>query len=390
MTFPLQFSVLQIILISITFLSAIYLTTIFRHYILRVVRLRKLSDSESFSKGGLQPVSVVIYTRDNSEQLQSLLNSVFSQNFPSEFEVIVVNDGSSEDTRDVVKAFSQFHRNLKITFIPPQAHNLSRRKLAITLGVKAASFNNLIFTNADAVIESDRWLAALATGFGDGAEVVIGHASCQAGLDDGLTGCMRRFDSLVDAVTYLSGAIGSHPYRANNYNMGFTKKAFLDNKGFSRSLNLHNGDDDIFISEIANSENTSVVLSECSIVRQDLFNPKKIHRMNKKGHIFTGKYSRRRSPLMMSSGSWCWWLWLLSSCAVVWESWFNPVIVAVIGVIAIALWCIMSITWIKISHVLCENIYGFLVPVLSLYRPVYNFFYRIGTYYRKERNYTWV
>ena len=83
-------------------------------------------------------VSVIVYADDAPERLGNLLTRIFSQRYEGKTEVIVVNDGASPDVADVVKRLSQEHTNLYQTFVPNEAHNLSRRKLGLSLGIKAA------------------------------------------------------------------------------------------------------------------------------------------------------------------------------------------------------------------------------------------------------------
>lgn len=390
MTFSFELSAYTIILLSASFISALYMVTFYRHFIMRTFRLKKIQDSVVVQKENLPDVSVVVYCRDNAEQLRNLLRSLLTQDYPTRYEVIVVNDGSSEDTKDVVNMFSTKHRNLYITFIPPQAHNLSHRKLAVTLGVKAARYDYVIFTNADAVIDSSEWLWRIAEPFSKGKDIVIGHASCVTGLDKKPGALMRRFDLLAEAAAYLGSACGKNPYRCNNYNMGYLKELFFKNKGFSKSLNLHNGDDDIFLSEIATADNTAVVLSTRSQVRCDFYNPKKIHRDMKTSHMFTSRFTSKKAGMMMSSGSWCAWIWLLTTIAAVILSYPNIFVIAIVALISLILWVIMSLSWLKLSHALNERINPWAVIFLSLYRPFYNLYFKMRSRFGSYKNYTWM
>lgn len=386
MTLSLQFNTPAIILAGIALLSAIYLLTVYRSFLMRIVRFRPAENTDS----PRVPVSVVVYCRDNAQQLRSLLPSLLEQNYDAPFEVIVINDGSSEDIKDVVNHLLLSHSNLYITYIPEQARNLSRRKLAVTLGVKAAHYPYVVLTNADAVISSTEWLSGITEPFCRGRELVIGHAAILPGKDHGLAGAWRKFDLAADAVSYLGCAVGGHPYRCTNYNVAFATSLFFNNKGFARSLNLHNGDDDIFISEIATADNTEVVISDTTRVNCDIFNPSKYYTLNKTGHAFTASFLRKSSSMIINSGP----LFLIvtigclvAAAIISWPD-VNMTIVGI--VIAATLWILLSGVWNQATRRIGVKCPRILLPAMMLWRPVVSLYFRIASRFNRQRNYTWV
>lgn len=386
MTLSLQFSTPALILAGIALLSAIYLLTVYRSFLMRIVRSRPSEKPETAKV----PVSVVVYCRDEAQQLRALLPSILNQNYDAPFEVIVVNDGSSEDVKDVVNQLLLTRSNLYITYIPEQARNLSRRKLAVTLGVKAAHYPYVVLTNADAVISSPAWLSGITEPFSRGCELVIGHAAILPGKDNGLAGAWRRFDLAADAVSYLGCAVGGHPYRCTNYNVAFATSLFFSNKGFARSLNLHNGDDDIFISEIATSDNTGVVISDDTRVNCDIFNPTKYYTLTKTGHAFTAQFLSRSSSRIMNSGPLMLAVTLGCLVAAAAISWPDAVM-AIFGlIIAVTLWIILSGVWAKTLSRIGVKCPRILLPAMMLWRPVVSLYFRIASRFNRQRNYTWV
>ncbi|MDO5395589.1 MAG: glycosyltransferase, partial [Bacteroidales bacterium] len=221
---------------------------------------------------GTEPASIVVYAQDEAESLTRLLHQLLGQRYAPGFEVIVVNEGGSEATADAVTALAVSHSNLYLTYTPDGARNLSRKKLALMLGIKAARHRVVVQTVATACIESPYWLASIMRHFADtSTEVVLGNAM-PAATDNGLGSRRRAFDFAASATSWLTSAIAGHPYRGTEYNIAYTRDIFFRNKGFSRSLNLRYGDDDIFISEIANGANTAVELSPDGLVRMAFHN----------------------------------------------------------------------------------------------------------------------
>ena len=118
------------------------------------------------NKKGKQPiseaqpgVSVIICARNEEDNLRNYLSSILEQDYPT-FEVIVINDESSDDTPVVLDRYARLYNNLHITFVPTGARIQSSKKLGLTLGVKAAKYDYLLFTDADCRPETSHWINA--------------------------------------------------------------------------------------------------------------------------------------------------------------------------------------------------------------------------------------
>ena len=255
----------------------------------------------------LMPASVIVYSQDEAEALETLLRSIMAQDYPAPMEIIVVNEGESTDVRDTVAMLQTAFPSLYLTHTPDGARSLSRKKLAITLGVKAARHDVVVLTAIGAEIRSAQWLRGMMRHFTpDGpVELVIGYAAQMPGDDTGRGARGRAFDAAVRAVRWLGAAIAGHPFRATEFNVAYTRKAFFRNKGFSRSLNLHYGDDDIFISEIARRDNTAVELSADSIVGLLAHDYGHTLRRAAVRHIFTEGHIRHRPRLWSALNALC-------------------------------------------------------------------------------------
>lgn len=332
------------ICLGVAAICLIYLLTVYYLFI-RIRYGRPKASAEDKLPG----VSVIVYARDNATDLRSTLPEILGQDYPEDkMEVIVVNDGSVEDVTDVVNYLGAEHHNLYITFVPDDAHNLSRKKLAISLGVKAAHNEVVILTCAECHPASPSWLRQMATPFATrGAKVVLGWAYIA-----GLKSSALRFDQAARGVEWLSAAVHHHPYRGTGYNLAYTREAFFQAKGFSRSLNLTYGDDDIFINQIADGDNTSVVLSPDSIMQVEYKRPAAAYRDLRLRHCFTGRRLPKWSRRLMGSGTLAAWLWL---AAVVTGTLFSlpnwgpaSLLLATIP----ALWIPLTICWRRTGRVL--------------------------------------
>lgn len=295
------------IALGATLVLSILLLTLYRRFI--TVR-DTVSPDIDIPDSELPGMSVVVYSRDDAEELQTMLETVLTQDYPQgKLDVIVVNDGSAEDVTDVVNLLSVKYRNLYITFVPQEAHNLSRKKLAISLGVKASKREVILLTTANSTPASDRWARLMAypfTSAGGKRKVVLGW-----GKISGIRSAMLRFDQVARAVTWLSAVLHMHlPYRGTRFNLAYRRDLFFEAKGFSRTLNLNNGDDDIFISQIATPENTGVVVCGDATVDIHFQNPEKGYRDLRLAHCFTERRLTRKPRLMMGFFTLLLWLWV--------------------------------------------------------------------------------
>ena len=109
-------------------------------------------------------VSVIVYAQNDAENLVKYLPKILNQAYP-EFEVIVVNDDSTDDSKDILSVLETQYKNLYHTYVPEGSRNLSHKKLALTLGIKAARYDIVVFTNANCDPKSNEWLAAIARNF---------------------------------------------------------------------------------------------------------------------------------------------------------------------------------------------------------------------------------
>ncbi len=209
------------------------------------------------------PVSVVICARNEAENLQQFLPSILEQDY-SLFEVIVVNDGSEDDTSSVLALFASQYSHLHLTFVPCGAQVRSSKKLALTLGIKAAQYDYILLTDADCYPTSPQWICNMMAGFSNpNTEIVLGYGAYAKAKT--LVNRFIQYDTLFNGLQYMGMAIAHRPYMGVGRNLAYKKSTFFEHKGFAGLLSSRAGDDDLLINKIANRYNTSVVLTQDSI-----------------------------------------------------------------------------------------------------------------------------
>lgn len=393
MHFSFSFSYIELILTSLATVASLILIFFYRRRISAVAKAARTNNSRDIvavDLMALPPVSIIIYDREGGTALSNLLDDLLSQKAESPFEIIVVSDGNAPTTIDVVNFYSLNRRNIHLTFVPDDAHALSRKKLAITLGVKGAKYDNVLLLESGSRIPSPLWLSTMNNHFAAGRNLVVGHAVTKSKNSSGSRHPMRLFDMLCDTVTYLSSAIQRHrPYRANAANLGFSRKLFFEHKGFADSVGLHHGVDDIFINKISKKALSAVELSEKARVELYTDDLATWHRLDKIRHRFTGKFIPGNPRRAMSLFNICMWLWLGATIASLVLSYPN-IMPATICVAFGLMWIITSaISWKKDAKALGLKVSGLALPAMMLLYPIYNFIYRLRSKSYTEKNFTW-
>jgi glycosyltransferase involved in cell wall biosynthesis len=208
------------------------------------------------------PVSIIICAKNEEENLTEFLPRVLSQDYP-DFEVVVVNDCSWDNTERVVDEFAKIFPNLRKATIKEDPYYKHGKKFAMLVGIKAATHNHLLFTDADCYPSSEQWLREMATGFTAEKELVLGYGAYER--KSGFLNRLIRYDAYMIAVQFLSAAIRKKPYMGVGRNLAYTRSLFFREKGFSTHYHINSGDDDLFVNQVANGGNTNVCISDKAI-----------------------------------------------------------------------------------------------------------------------------
>ena len=207
--------------------------------------------------------SVIICARNEKYNLEHYLQTLLVQDYPL-YEVIVVDDESEDGTREVIERYMNLDSRVRMTFVPKNARVGSSKKLALTLGVKAAKYDYLLLTDADCRPESPRWISEMMHGFSNPkTDIVLGFGAYFQ--EKSMVNRLIQFDTLFNGLHYLGAAVCGHPYMGVGRNLAYRKEAFFQCGGFSNLMTLRAGDDDMLVNKMATKDNTAVVCSPESI-----------------------------------------------------------------------------------------------------------------------------
>jgi glycosyltransferase involved in cell wall biosynthesis len=234
-------------------------------------------------------VSVVICAHNEYMNLQEKLPLVLTQDYP-EYEVIVVNHASDDDTGFLLTGLSDQHPRLKVVDIPNDRNFFTGKKFPLSIGIKSARYEKVLLTDADCRPAGDQWIRAMASAFHDKKEIVLGYGAYEK--LPGFLNRLIRFDSATVAMQFLSYALSGIPYMGVGRNLAYLKSLFYRHNGFISHYRIKSGDDDLFINRVARKKNTTVMLNPASFT---FSNPKRAFGKwvtQKKRHFSTSTYYR--------------------------------------------------------------------------------------------------
>lgn len=244
------------------------------------------------------PISVVISARNESKNLTENLPYILQQNYP-DFEVVVVNDCSYDDSEEVLKDLKRLYPRLKVVTITEHDRFKTGKKFALTLGIKAAKNEHLLFTDADCKPASDRWIAHMASRFTGNTQIVLGYSPYYK--KGGFLNALIRFETVRVAINYLSAALNGDPYMGIGRNLAYTKTLFFSNKGFASHMHILSGDDDLFVNQNATSVNTDIEIHPDSFVYTEAKSSFGALYRQKKRHMGVGKIYKNSHRRMLST-----------------------------------------------------------------------------------------
>ncbi|GEO06847.1 glycosyl transferase family 2 [Adhaeribacter aerolatus] len=249
-----------------------------------------LADPEQSPK----PVSVIIAAHNELYNLQRLLPAVLSQQYPV-FEIIVVDDRSTDGTTDYLAETQNKFRNFRYIKIENTDGTINQKKYALTQGVGLARFEYLLFTDADCMTLSNNWIGEIMSGFTSGVEMVLGYSPYRK--KPGFLNHLIRFETLLSAIQYLSFSVKGRAYMGVGRNLSYTKKCFYESNGFTSHINILGGDDDLFVQDAALRHKVNIAISKES---QTESIPKQTYSewvIQKRRHLNVGRYYKLAEKL---------------------------------------------------------------------------------------------
>ncbi|QCK14770.1 glycosyltransferase [Mangrovivirga cuniculi] len=317
----------EVIIVLVYSISSVILIWFYLYYF-EAVREGK----PKISNEGLPPLSVIVAAHDEQENLKKLIPSILKQDYP-EFELIIVNDRSKDQTKSILE---NYRNDTRISFINIDTPFPDRdpKKNALLQGIENAKYEHLIFTDADCRPVSDNWLSSYGQIYSGSpnTEVIIGYSPHFP--TPGILGKFIEFETTTTLLVYMGKAIKGKPYMAVGRNMSYTKSFFKQSGGFSSFINVTGGDDDIIINRYAKRNHTKVNTSPESAVFTFAKKDLKAYIRQKKRHLSVGKRYNLADKLFSAS---YWMSLIVQYGSLISLIWFPKLIIPLLSLLLIRL-----------------------------------------------------
>ncbi len=242
-----------------------------------------------------QNISVIICARNEAENLKKNLPRILNQNYRS-YEIIVINDGSTDQTPNVLLDFhieSSTLRRLDV-FDKPAG---SGKKYALAKGIEAAGYEVLLLTDADCQPATNNWIDGMQKHIRGPVEIVLGYAPYYK--KKGFLNLFIRHETVYTAIQYLSFALIGQPYMGVGRNLAYKKKLFFQVGGFSSHQHLLSGDDDLFVNAAAHAHNTAICIDPQTFMYSEAEKNWPDFFRQKARHLTTGKHYNHRHKALL-------------------------------------------------------------------------------------------
>ena len=226
------------------------------------------------------PVSLIVCSKNEADNLRKHIPLWLAQDYP-DFQLVLINDSSRDETGDVIESFQHKDDRIKVVTVQNNETFWASKKYALTLGIKAAAHEHLLFTDADCAPDSKNWLRKMTRHFENNKMVVLGYGGYTTSKNRYLDKLIK-FETIITALQYFSYALWGNPYMGVGRNMAYTKKLFFEHNGFIKHMNIHSGDDDLFVNEAATNKNSAIEIS------------KEAHTWSEPKHTFAAWFLQKR------------------------------------------------------------------------------------------------
>lgn len=268
----------------LTTLGLILLVQLYYHYV--VLGKFAFFKPTPSGKRTQEPVSIIIAARNEYDNLQKYLPMILNQDYP-EFEVVVVNHCSWDMSQQLLEDMQLQYKHLKVSQLLEQEKYPTGKKFALTIGIKAAAYDQLLFTDADCEPASNQWLKLMESRFMNNTEIVLGFSPYNK--KRGLLNLFDRFETFMTAVFYFAFALAGNAFMGIGRNMAYRKSVFFRHKGFAGHQHVMSGDDDLFVNEAATPYNVAIEIDSESFVYTEAKETYEKWSRQKTRHMTTGK-----------------------------------------------------------------------------------------------------
>ena len=248
-------------------------------------------------------VSIVVCAKNEAQNLSANLPAILTQDYSAidgspMFEVVVVNDCSTDDTAQVLSALQSTYPHLSVvTLAEYDVRTAPGKKFAMSKGIDAARYTGLVFTDADCRPASADWLRAMAAPLAEGKEIVAGFSDFY--VRPGALNAFVRFETRHTFLQWATYALAGRPYMAVGRNMACTKASYIRAQSQLRWAKVPTGDDDFLVAGAATATNMGIAIGSEVVTWSEAMPDFKSYFAQKSRHLSAGKYYRPHIKVLL-------------------------------------------------------------------------------------------
>lgn len=291
-------STYTLVLLALLVLSFVVLCVYYGIIWLRVGRCKKDIITRQSSVAASQPsVSVVMVVHNEAEFLKKSLPYLLEQDYP-DYEVVVVNYTSTDDTQFVLRVCAENYPNLKPITIKHDVNMFHGKKYPLSIGIKSATKDVILLTEAESVPNSFVWIDQMMNGYSGGTQIVVGYNIVNS--NGTLLGAFQQYENMTYTASYLGAGILGNPYTATGRNLSYRRDFFFKQGAFISHYSIADGADDLFVNRNANKRNCAIVLNNDSAVVSEPRSTFRLWHQDRAHRLCTRRYYGLKDRLMLS------------------------------------------------------------------------------------------
>ncbi len=240
----------------LTLLFFTFIAVICVQFFYYVIVFGKFSFAKTPKSFGMQiPISIIVCAKNEAANLENFVPKLLEQDYAN-FEIVLIDDSSTDGTLKIIEDFAQQHHKIKVVKVVNNEAFWGNKKYALTLGIKAATYEHLLFIDADCYPNSANWITQMAAQFTNRKSIVLGYGAKEK--DSTFLNKLIRFETMLSATQYFSWAKFGNPYMGVGRNLAYTKTEFFNAGGFINHMKIRSGDDDLFVNQVSTESNTAI------------------------------------------------------------------------------------------------------------------------------------
>lgn len=235
--------------------TMVVINSAFYIFLSKIIRYKE-STTTAAATEKFEPVSIIVCAKNEEDNLKILVPLLLQQDYPT-FEIVLINDTSTDGTKEVIEEFILLDHRVKMVDVIPNENFWGNKKYALTLGIKKAMYPKHVFIDADCKPASSQWLQLMSAKMIGNKTIVLGYGGYEA-IKGSFLNALIRYETLLTAFQYLGYAAHGKPYMGVGRNLAYTNAQFYAVNGFMNHIKIIGGDDDLFVNQAATAANTAI------------------------------------------------------------------------------------------------------------------------------------